>query len=398
MKQTNREQDLLWMRAAVAGGLWASVEIIVGSFLHNMRIPFAGSILAFNGTVLLLGFYTIWPYRGLVMRAGLITAIMKSVSPSAIILGPMTGILLEALLIEVAIALLGKNLISYMVAGILSLSSALFHKIISLIIYYGFNLVKIYVNMINFGLKQLHVREATDVQILWFLMAFYVFFGVLTGWLGYLVGKKAGKIKNQQQSGTVLSAQPAERELFVLDEKHTGSMRLLALHTVALPVGLLLVNWHYRVCGFVFMAVYVLVFGWVYRRALRRLRKPVFWSQLVIIVLLSALFWNFGKPGHVWFSREGFLVGFEMLLRALFIVTGFSALSVELLNEKVRDFLFRIGFGRFYKGIGLAFSALPVMISLLPSSREILHSPVKSLLKPLAMADNWLEIFKEKGL
>ena len=106
------------------------------------------------------------------------------------------------------------------------------------------------------------------------------------------------------------------------------------------------------------MATYTFLFGFVYRRTLRRLRKPVFWSQLVIIVLLSAMFWNFGKPNHQWFSMVGFLIGFEMLLRALFIVVGFSALSVELLNEHVRSFLYRIGFGRFYKGIGLAFGSL----------------------------------------
>ncbi len=385
------------MRAAVVGGLWASVEIIVGSFLHNMRIPFAGSILAFNGTILLLGFYQLWPYKGLIVRAGLITAIMKSVSPSAIILGPMTGILLEALLIEGVVRLLGKNLFSYMTAGVFSLSSALFHKIISLIIYYGFNLVKIYVNIINFGLKQLHLGEATDVQILWFLLMFYVVFGSLTGWLGYLIGRKAGKLQKQDVFETDAVSPAARRDFFVLDEKRSTSLVLLFFHLAALPVGLLLVNLHHRLPGLVFMTLYVLVFGGVYRHALRRLRKPVFWSQLVIIVLLSALFWNFGKPGHVWFSREGFLIGLEMLLRALFIVVGFSALSVELLNRHVRDFLFRIGFGRFYKGIGLAFSALPAMIGMLPSSKEILHSPVKSLLKPLVMADRWLEIFREES-
>jgi len=36
------------------------------------------------------------------------------------------------------------------------------------------------------------------------------------------------------------------------------------------------------------------------------------------------------------------------------------------------------------------------MIGLLPSSKEIFHSPVKSLLKPLVMANQWLEIFREE--
>ncbi len=397
VSRTTQQQDDLWMRAAVVGGLWASIEIIVGSFLHNTRIPFAGSVLAFTATILLIGFYQIWPYKGLIIRAGLITAIMKSVSPSAIILGPMTGIMLEAILIEGIIRLFGGNLFAYMTGGILSISSALFHKIISLIIYYGFNLVKIYVNIINFGLKQLHIGEATDWQILWFLLSFYVVFGVMAGWLGFVIGRKSLKLQASQKQDIGTIKRDAGKDFFVLDKNQKTSLPLLWFHIIALPMGLLLVNMHHRLPGLIFMVTYVLVFGYVYRHALRRLRKPIFWSQLVIIVLLSALFWDFGKPDHQWFSVEGFLIGLEMLLRALFIVVGFSALSVELLNEHVRNFLFRIGFGRFYKGIGLAFGSLPVMIGLLPSSKEIFHSPVKSLLKPLVMANQWLEIFRKEA-
>ena len=154
---SNKQNDI-WLKASVVGGLWASMEIIVGSFLHNTRLPFAGSILAFAGTILLIGFYQLWPQRGLIIRAGLITAIMKSVSPSAIILGPMTGIITEAALIELVIILLGNNFPSVAFAGVLSLSSALFHKIISVIILYGFNVITIYVNVINFALKQFDIK------------------------------------------------------------------------------------------------------------------------------------------------------------------------------------------------------------------------------------------------
>jgi len=321
---------------------------------------------------------------------------MKSVSPSAIILGPMTGIMLEAILIEITIRLLGSHLASYMLAGILSLSSALFHKIISLIIYYGFNLVKIYVNIINFGLKQLHLQQATDWQILWFLLSFYVVFGILAGGLGFLIGRKALRLQSEQPNFHEIKQKP-EKDFFVIDKNQKTSTPLLFFHIIALPLGLFLVNSHNHQAGVIFMGIYIVVFGFIYRKALRRLRKPIFWSQLVIIVVLSALFWDFGKPDHHWFNADGFWVGMEMLLRALFIITGFSALSVELLNEHVRRFLYRIGFGRFYKGIGMAFGALPVMISLLPSSKEILHSPVKSLLKPLVMANQWLDTFRKEN-
>ena len=387
--------DDLWLRAAVVGGLWASIEIIIGSFLHNTRLPFAGSILAFAGTILLIGFYQLWPYKGLILRAGLITAIMKSVSPSAIILGPMTGILLEAILIEAVLSLMGKNTVSFMLAGILSISSALFHKIISIIIFYGFNLVKIYVNIINFGLKQLGFQPASDIQILLFLMAFYFGFGILAGWLGTIIGKKALALQNNL-SAEFTHQTSSDSEFFTIDPNQKTSLPLLIFHALSIPVGLFLINFHFELFGYVYISAYISVIGMMYRKALRRLRKPVFWSQLLVIVLLSALFWNFGQPDHQWFSTEGFLVGVEMLIRALFIVVAFSAISVELMNEHVRHFLIRIGFGQFYKSLGMAFGALPIMISLLPKTKEIIRTPIQSLLKPLVMADQWLEIFKKE--
>ena len=169
-----KELDDLWVRAAVVGGLWASVEIIIGSFLHNARVPMAGSMLAFAGTILLIGFYQLWPQKGLIIRAGFITAIMKSVSPSAFILGPMTGIMLEAVLLELMLWLFGNNLIGLMIAGVASVSSALMHKVINILIFYGFDLIQIYVNIVNFALKQFGIAEARPLEILLTLMLFYI--------------------------------------------------------------------------------------------------------------------------------------------------------------------------------------------------------------------------------
>ena len=157
-------------------------------------------MLAFAGTVLLIGFYQIWPHRGLIIRAGLITAVMKSVSPSAIILGPMTGIMLEAVVIELVIMLLGNNLISLILAGILSVSSALFHKVVSLLILYGFDLIQIYVNIINFALKQFGLNEAGEWQILVALLTVYTFFGVMAALVGLYIGRKAVRVKNETRA------------------------------------------------------------------------------------------------------------------------------------------------------------------------------------------------------
>jgi len=321
---------------------------------------------------------------------------MKSVSPSAIIIGPMTGILLEAALIEFIILIAGNNIVSLMLAGTLSLSSALFHKVISLLIFYGFDLIKVYVNIINFALKQFGLKEAGEWQILMALLAVYTFFGVLAATLGYYIGRKAIRMRKESNIIKLEEREIQPKEFFEIRDDQKTSILLLIIHILAIPVGLYLLNYWGLAVGLSFMVLYILIIGYKYRFALRRLKKPIFWSQLIIIVVLSAVFWDVGDNEKNWVSGEGIIVGIEMMFRALFIVIAFSALSVELRNEKVRNFLFKIGFGKFYQSVGMAFSALPIMIALLPSSKEIIKNPIKSFLMPLIMADSWLNMF-EKG-
>src|SRR5512137_442670 len=90
----------VWQRAAVLGSLWAAVEIVVGSFLHNLGVPFAGTVLAAFGVMVMTAGHRASPERGLIWRTALVCALMKSVSPSAVILGPMIGILMEGVLLE----------------------------------------------------------------------------------------------------------------------------------------------------------------------------------------------------------------------------------------------------------------------------------------------------------
>jgi len=387
-------KDELWQKAAVVGGLWASMEIIIGSFLHNTRLPLAGTTLAFAGTILLIGFYQIWPHKGLIIRAGFITAIMKSVSPSAIIFGPMTGIMMEAVLLEFVILIGGNNLVSLVVAGALSLSSALFHKVVSLLIFYGFDLIKVYMNIINFAFKQLGLKEAPATSILTVLFSVYFVFGFLAAVIGRKMGQRAKKMDAKEFDSDPAVEAANTKDFFEIKDGQTTNQLLLWLHLFSIPFGLYLFNFHGIYAGLFFVVPYILVFGYLYAYSLRRLRKPIFWSQLVIIVLLSAVFWKSSDSTNFGLSWQGLAIGIEMMLRALFIVVAFSGLSVELRNEKVREFLFKFGFGRFYKSMALAFGALPIMIAMLPTSGEIIKAPFKSMIKPLVMADKWLKEFE----
>ncbi|MEN6606025.1 MAG: hypothetical protein ABFD60_02185, partial [Bryobacteraceae bacterium] len=141
----------VWARAAALGSLWAAFEIVVGSFLHNLRIPFAGTILAALGVVLMLAAAQVWRDSGLIWRMAVICALMKSISPSAVILGPMIGIFFEGLIVQAIVGLLGRGWWACVIAGAGAVSWALVQKVTSLLITYGPEFMKLYEGVVRYA-------------------------------------------------------------------------------------------------------------------------------------------------------------------------------------------------------------------------------------------------------
>ncbi|MCB0807588.1 MAG: hypothetical protein KDC05_17470 [Bacteroidales bacterium] len=381
----------VWLKAAVLGGLWASIEIIIGSFFHNLRLPFAGTMLAANATVLMIAFYQMWPEKGLIWRAGLIAALMKSISPSAVILGPMIGIMSEALLIEICIRAFGNNLVSLSLAGALSVSSALIHKIGSLLILYGFNIVKLYVDIFKYLAKQVRIESIDPWLLVFIALGVYSVLGIGSAFLGWKIGRRS--LSSTSKHPEIENKQQEREDILAVDPKQRFSILLFFTHLILIPSGLLLLNYMKLLPGAVFVVMYVAFCILIYKRSLRRLRKPTFWWQLALLTLLASIFWNGVNSEGSLFETEGLIIGLEMNIRALFVVIAFSSFGVELRNPVIRDFLFSKGFDKIYTALGLSFTALPAMIEAMPGPKKFLLHPVEGFSAMMVDAQHWLKVF-----
>ncbi|MFA5816393.1 MAG: hypothetical protein WC865_12310, partial [Bacteroidales bacterium] len=229
-----------WLRAATIGSIWASIEIIIGSFLHNLRLPLAGSTLSFFAVVLMVSFLKLWPQKGIVWRAGLICALMKSISPSAVILGPMTGILLEALLMELGLFVFGLNLAGMIFGGMLAVLSALFHKAINLLILYGTDFATLLNRLVQYAAKQLKIESVSGVDVLILLAIIYLVAGALAAITGWRLSQNIPEYRDQT-AGWEHSPERTNR-LFGFSERQSYSVFLLAGHIVVLTILLLGMN------------------------------------------------------------------------------------------------------------------------------------------------------------
>ncbi len=383
----------IWLKAAVAGGLWASFEIIVGSLLHNLHIPFSGTILATFSIILMISFLQVWNETGLIWRAGLICGLMKSLSPSAVILGPMTGIMMEALFMDLIIYLIGRNMIGYILAGIAALLSTILHKLASLFILYGNDLVNIYVNLFRFLQKQLGLEEGNPKDLILGIIALYILVGAAAALAGFFLGRGALRT-HREVSSIAKPTDPFASAWQDADPNQAFRFLLLLLHVIMIPALLLLIN-HFglQLQSLIPAGLYLVFLLFYYKRIIHRLKKPFFWSQLVLMTLLAGIFWH--PPEGTDFRLEnGFLVGLEMSLRAVLIVSAFSGLSVEIRNPRVTKYLLGIGFGRAYAALSLAFNSLPVMLERSATLSSFLRRPFQAFSNMLIEAEMWLQCYK----
>ena len=393
---TYKPLNSIWLKASVVGSIWASIEIILGSFLHNLKLPLSGMILSFISVWLLISFIQLWKEKGLIWRAGLICALMKSISPSAFIFGPMIGIFTEAVIINLFIYILGKNIIAYSIGGALAVLSTLFQKVVSLLILYGFNFIKILADLYKYFVRQIGFEQHSPSWLLIIITGIYITAGITGAVGGYLSGSKYLKRKEPVEPQSEITFN-STNQFFSQSASQSYSIFLLLINLFSIAGMLLLLNSDLLILTLIFSGVYVGFCIYTYRNSLRRLKKISFWISFLIITFAAAFLWRGFQEG-AFFSFEGLLIGLKMNLRAIIIVIGFTSISVEMRNPVIRSLLYHRGFASLYQSMNLAFSALPFLISNSSKTASKKHFPSLSIRRLLILAQELLSIFERDHL
>lgn len=388
----------LWQRAAVLGSLWAGSEIVLGAFLHNLRVPLRGFMLTAIAVAIMAAGRRIWPLRGLVVRAGAIAALMKSVSPSAVLLGPMLAIAMEGCLMEVGLRVGRGRLGGYLLGGALAMSWTMGHKVASLLITYGTDVVRLYTEVVAWAERQLGPLPLRSWGPLLALAVLNCALGMAAAWAGYRLVGRGWRAAEVGREAAFVGASLPNQWRAGLGGPPGGGPRphplLLAFWGVVLPVGLWamsrLVWWEKAVVA---GAVAGVVAG-RYRRGLRRLSRPEFWGGLLLVTLAAgAILGTLGSGVGGW--RGGLAVGLGMSAHAIFVTLCFAALTTELTHPAVRRLLKRVGGGRLHQAVQAAFATLPMVVAALPSGREFLRRPGQALAELLPRLDGWLLSLEE---
>lgn len=373
-----------WIKASILGTIWAASEIVLGSFLHNLRIPFSSNILTAIGIIILVSAGHQWKDKGLFWRSGLICALMKTISPSAVIFGPMIAIFSQAMLLDLSARLFRNTVSGYITGAILAMSWNLFQKIINFIIFYGFNIVAVYADLLEFTRRQLNIQ----FDIVWLPVFLILVIDIGLGVAAAMIGVRVGRRLLRQDPAVnpagvrLRPAMPGPRQ-----HRFSHSIVWLVIDAGLIVAAMFILNrteWRIWI-----LAITAIVLIWIirYKRVLKKLSRPRFWVWFVLITMATAFVFNKMQSQSL---VAGLLTGIQMNLRAVIIILGFSVIGTELYNPKIRDLFVRTSFRQLPAALELSFSSLPEMISMIPDLKVLLKNPVSVIHQLVSQIDHRL--------
>jgi hypothetical protein len=182
MKLSTRELATL----AVFGALWGIVEISLGSALKSLNVPLSGAVLAAIGLTIVLVGRSFVPKKGSTLFIGVIAMLLKLFSLGGVILGPMVGILAEALVAEIVLSLSGKpRRGAFLLAGGLGVTWVLLQPFVTGPLLFGRALLVVWLDLLDLGSRLLGLDPNTALWVVLALIAIHLALGGLAGWLSW---------------------------------------------------------------------------------------------------------------------------------------------------------------------------------------------------------------------
>lgn len=386
-KGTYKNLSPVWAKAALLGSVWGSIEIIVGSFLHNLRVPLTGTILSAIGVALLVGGHSLWKEKGLIWRAGVVCALMKSISPSAVIIGPMIGILAEAIVLEVFVRISRGTSIGVVIGSGIAVCLPFVQTIVNLLIAYGMNIAVLYVEAYTIATRSIGIQGLNAYEAVGLFLALNALFGFCAAFLGIAIGRNAAA---NTLAPSALTLPGAAFSLQPVSASQRFSTSLLIANVAVIPLMLLAIGslslpWSSSLVG-----AYTVFMVARYPTSWKRFSKPRIWIGLIVVTVLAGLLLGEITSKQSGWTWSGILVGLQMSLRAVFMVVAFNVASIELRNPKIIGWVLRRGFGQLATAMEVAFDALPTLIASLGEQRNVLRHPVTSLSRLLLIAKHRL--------
>jgi len=188
IKHKLSRQEIIYI--AILAGIWGAVEITLGTTLQIAKVPMRGMILTFLSAIILIVSRRLVDFRGALILIGAICAGFKVASMGGFVLTPVIAIIAQSVLAEIVFAVLKYSLFSSIFAGVAVMFYTIVHMIGAHLLFFGFEIVKIYDGIY----RELHKLLPTPIEnfyvFAFVLIIIYFVIGAIAGIIGFRIAEK----------------------------------------------------------------------------------------------------------------------------------------------------------------------------------------------------------------
>ncbi|MBN1948007.1 MAG: hypothetical protein JW797_20230 [Bradymonadales bacterium] len=179
-----------WSLVASFGTLWGAFEVTLGSFLHALRIPLVGVLLASIGASLLVAQRQICPRFGISLATAVIAALLKGFSPAGAIVGPMVAILMSGLLAELVLTIRPHTWFTAWLSGLLAVAWSIFQPLLTHTILYGVQVLSLYQQILIRLSRSLGISTTAGLTSIGLFVGVCCLVGGLASSYGWWMGQR----------------------------------------------------------------------------------------------------------------------------------------------------------------------------------------------------------------
>ena len=186
MKYTTR--DLV--NIAVFGSIWGLIEISLGTVLKSLNVPLSGMVLAALGLLVVMVGRIFVPHRGATLLMGIIAMLLKLFALGGVVVGPMVGILGEALVAELVLSLVDHpSRPIFILAAMLGVASTVFQPFITGPLLFGRAILVVWLDLIDRGSAIFGLDPGAVWVVLLVYLGIHLLAGALAAWAAWDVGR-----------------------------------------------------------------------------------------------------------------------------------------------------------------------------------------------------------------
>lgn len=159
-----------------------------------MQVPFTGSIMVALNLVIYIAVRILVPRTGSIATVGLITSLIRFVTTPGFSITPGFAILMESLVAEVILSVMGVNRISAIVSGAALQLFVIVFRLLSTFILYGWEMRKTF-----FATANIILPPSLHGSMIWaviFFAGLFALIGAGVGWISYSIAGRLVRSTN----------------------------------------------------------------------------------------------------------------------------------------------------------------------------------------------------------